>query len=48
MGMEFDHLEERGKSRKSRHTGGAVVVEESDDDESDDLSLADIDLHLKK
>jgi len=48
MGMDFDNFEDRGKSR---HAAGVVVVEELDDDsddDSDDLSLADIDLHLKK
>ena len=43
--MEFGDLEERKKSRRSRHQTGQKISEE-DEHSSDELSLADIDMHL--
>lgn len=48
MDMEFgDFHREGGKPNQSHHKLGEVVIEESSD-ESDELSLADIDMHLQK
>lgn len=44
--MEFGDIEERKRSRKSRHLAGQKITEE--DDSSGELSLADIQIHHEK
>jgi len=44
--MEFGDLEERKRSRKSKHQAGNNMIREESDLSSDGISLADIDAHL--